>query len=130
MKDDTRRQHSRQADERSSRQEMCRADCSGFAEDTQSVPAQTRLNQVETIAMKHLVTGGAGFIGSNIAQRLAASGRHVRVLDDLSSNRTAPSRRQPSLEAGLAHRGLVKLVDNCDSVGHRALRSQLFTPAS
>jgi UDP-glucose 4-epimerase len=35
--------------------------------------------------MKHLVTGGAGFIGSNIAQRLAASGRHVRVLDDLSS---------------------------------------------
>ena len=32
-----------------------------------------------------LVTGGAGFIGSNIASTLAASGARVRIIDDLST---------------------------------------------
>ena len=32
-----------------------------------------------------LVTGGAGFIGSHIAQGMAASGARVRVIDDLST---------------------------------------------
>ena len=35
--------------------------------------------------MKALVTGGAGFIGSNIASRLLEDGHEVTVLDDLSS---------------------------------------------
>jgi nucleoside-diphosphate-sugar epimerase len=34
-----------------------------------------------------LVTGGAGFIGSSIAEALLASGERVRVLDDFSSGR-------------------------------------------
>ena len=36
---------------------------------------------------RYLVTGGAGFIGSHIVDRLVAEGHHVRVLDDLSSGR-------------------------------------------
>src|SRR5579885_2917737 len=39
--------------------------------------------------MRALVTGGAGFIGSHIAEGLASKGVEVRVLDDLSSGREA-----------------------------------------
>ena len=35
----------------------------------------------------YLVTGGAGFIGSHIVDRLVAQGHAVRVLDNLSSGR-------------------------------------------
>jgi nucleoside-diphosphate-sugar epimerase len=37
--------------------------------------------------MRVLVTGGAGFIGSHVADRLVADGHDVRVLDNLSSGR-------------------------------------------
>ena len=39
--------------------------------------------------MKALVTGGAGFIGSHIAERLVNTGWSVVVLDDLSSGKLA-----------------------------------------
>jgi nucleoside-diphosphate-sugar epimerase len=37
--------------------------------------------------MKYLVTGGAGFIGSNIAAKLVENGEAVRILDDFSTGR-------------------------------------------
>jgi UDP-glucose 4-epimerase len=37
--------------------------------------------------MQILVTGGAGFIGSHLAERLAREGQQVRVLDNLSSGK-------------------------------------------
>ena len=35
----------------------------------------------------YLVTGGAGFIGSNLATELVAKGERVRVLDNLATGR-------------------------------------------
>ena len=41
----------------------------------------------EARAMKVLVTGGAGFIGSHLAEALVHAGHRVRVLDNLYSGR-------------------------------------------
>ncbi len=48
--------------------------------------------------MRSLVTGGAGFIGSNLVDALVARGDNVVVLDDLSSGKTANLAR--ALKAG------------------------------
>ncbi len=39
------------------------------------------------IMTKYLVTGGAGFIGSSIAERLLGQGERVRIIDDFSTGR-------------------------------------------
>ncbi|HUF03755.1 MAG TPA: GDP-mannose 4,6-dehydratase [Aridibacter sp.] len=37
--------------------------------------------------MKTLITGGAGFVGSHLADRLIEEGHHITVIDDLSTGR-------------------------------------------
>jgi UDP-glucose 4-epimerase len=49
--------------------------------------------------MKILVTGGAGFIGSHIVDRLVDEGYKVRVVDNLSSGRTENLRRHTDSNA-------------------------------
>ena len=48
--------------------------------------------------MRSLITGGAGFIGSNLADALIERGDEVTVLDDLSSGKRA--NLEPALAAG------------------------------
>ncbi|GAB4545272.1 MAG: SDR family NAD(P)-dependent oxidoreductase [Anaerolineae bacterium] len=45
--------------------------------------------------MRFLITGGAGFIGSALANRLTQEGHHVRVIDDLSAG--DPNRLLPEI---------------------------------
>src|SRR5215813_7077441 len=45
--------------------------------------------------MQYLITGGAGFLGSALANRLAEQGHSVRVLDDLSAG--DPARLSPEV---------------------------------
>jgi nucleoside-diphosphate-sugar epimerase len=73
-----------------------------------------------------LVTGGAGFIGSNIVHRLAADGEAVRVLDDFSSGRRANLRGLPGskvqvIDGDLRDRAAVaKAVRGVEFVLHQA----------
>jgi UDP-glucose 4-epimerase len=77
--------------------------------------------------MRVLVTGGAGFIGSHLVERLIARGDHVEVVDDLSTGRAA------NLEALGGHPRLTStigsvtdpalvgaLVERADAVVHLA----------
>jgi len=43
-----------------------------------------------------LITGGAGFIGSHVADLLIRNGQHVRVLDNLYAQVHGPSRKAPT----------------------------------
>ncbi len=48
--------------------------------------------------MKVLITGGAGFIGSHLAEHLLAAGNNVRVLDNLSTGKRGNLPAHPLLE--------------------------------
>ncbi len=76
---------------------------------------------------KFLITGGAGFIGSHLAERLIGLGQRVTVLDNLSTGsaaNVASLRSNPDFEFVLDEvsneRVLGELVDGADIVFHLA----------
>ncbi len=77
--------------------------------------------------MRYLITGGAGFIGSHLAERLLERGDHVVLLDNLSTGSMENIRHLKTKERmeyhldGIENRGLVaELVDDADIVVHLA----------
>jgi len=81
----------------------------------------------------HLITGGAGFIGSHLAQYLLGQGEEVTVLDDLSSGRVEnvePFRSHAGFKyvAGSARDDalLAQLVPKAHVVHHLAASVGLF----
>jgi len=71
-----------------------------------------------------LVTGGAGFIGSNLARALLAAGCEVTVVDDLSTGKREHLPADPRLTLVAADlvswRGLPRLLARTDYVFHLA----------
>jgi UDP-glucose 4-epimerase len=79
------------------------------------------------MTIKVLVTGGAGFIGSHMVDRLVNEGYHVRIIDDLSTGRLGNIQGHLSsgevefVKGDISDAAFVtKAVDNIDVVVHLA----------
>ena len=77
--------------------------------------------------MRYLITGGAGFIGSHLAERLLQQGEHVVLLDNLSTGSMENIRHLKGSENleyhldGIENRQLLaELVDDADVIIHLA----------
>jgi UDP-glucose 4-epimerase len=77
--------------------------------------------------MRYLITGGAGFIGSHLADELLRVGHQVHVLDDLSTgsmDNIRHLRESPdfeyTVESAASPHVVAELVDEADAVYHLA----------
>jgi UDP-glucose 4-epimerase len=77
--------------------------------------------------MKYLITGGAGFIGSHLADALLAEGHHVSIIDDLSTGsfRNIAHLRDHErfsyvINSMMDKSLLAQLVDDADAIFHLA----------
>ncbi len=85
------------------------------------------MNQLPPQATRALITGGAGFIGSHLAEHLISLGQKVHVVDDLSTGSIAnldSLRQHPDFGHTIAdvrdEALLAELVDRADVVYHLA----------
>jgi UDP-glucose 4-epimerase len=82
--------------------------------------------------MRVLVTGGAGFLGSHLVDRLVAEGNHVVVVDDLSTGRRSnvahhPAEQVTFMECGIEDEGVLdRAFDGVELVFHLAAAVGVF----
>ncbi|MDZ4718965.1 MAG: GDP-mannose 4,6-dehydratase [Roseiflexaceae bacterium] len=79
------------------------------------------------MARSFLITGGAGFIGSHLAEALLARGDYVSIIDDLSTGAIANIRHlkehprfRYTLDTIMTEAVLAELIDEADTVVHLA----------
>jgi dTDP-L-rhamnose 4-epimerase len=74
--------------------------------------------------MRILVTGGAGFIGSQIVDALYANGHEIRVLDSLAAHDARPDYLEPGAELierdVTDARAVAAAIDGVDAICHQA----------
>ena len=77
--------------------------------------------------MKCLITGGSGFIGSHLSEKLLGTGNEVVVIDDLSTGRfenIAPLEKNKNfkcyIDTVMNEALMEKLVEGCDCIYHLA----------
>ncbi|MDQ6883145.1 MAG: NAD-dependent epimerase/dehydratase family protein [Candidatus Dormibacteraeota bacterium] len=78
--------------------------------------------------MKVLVTGGAGFIGSHIADRLAADGHDLVILDDLSTGHVEqvhPKARFYQMDLGSPWLDELFRIEQPEAVVHQAAQASV-----
>jgi len=75
-----------------------------------------------------LITGGAGFIGSNLARRLVAEGHRVTILDDFSTGLRSniESLSVSVIDSSVEHLNDVSMLpENLDAIVHLAARGSV-----
>lgn len=77
--------------------------------------------------MRYLITGGAGFVGSHLAEELLRRGHQVMIIDDLSTGsieNIEPFRSHKNfryvIDTVMNRPVLAELVDQCDMIYHLA----------
>lgn len=77
--------------------------------------------------MKVLITGGAGFIGTNLSLGLLNSGCEVKILDDLSTGlKHNISKDAEFVDASILETSqIVKAIEDCEVVVHLAARGSV-----
>lgn len=77
--------------------------------------------------MKCLVTGGLGFIGSNLVDTLIEQGHQVKVVDDLSTGKMSYTNKKARyiIETITNYKRMLEFAEGCDVIFHVAAWARL-----